>query len=381
MSTPRLLAITTSREEGGAEIHLRATLLAARARGCDVHVALPGNTATAAFREELLADGCRVQVLPVGGQTVSKAAAYLAIAGDMLLTLACIARVRPDAVLLSMPTPEASPGAMLACAVARIRTTVVFQLVRSDLDVTSRRRGLYRRIARGRQDWICESEANRGTLSRQFGVERDQIALVRNGVPLREVPAAAGQLKRAALDIPASATMVLTTGRLGAQKDHEVIVQALPDLVALEQSLVFVWAGDGPLREQLTEAVSATGLGRHVRLLGRRHDVPELLAAADLFLMPSRDEGGAPPFALAEAMLAGVPVVVSDIGPLREVIEDGRNGLLFARGDPQDLARVLGEALSDRVMLRELASSAREQALRDFTVERMTDGMLAHILR
>jgi glycosyltransferase involved in cell wall biosynthesis len=381
MRTLRLLAITTSQEEGGAEFHLRTTLRAARARGCEVHLALPGHAKTATLRDDMLADGCRVHVLPVGGQGTSKAAAYLAIGRDTLLTLACIARVRPDAVLLSLPTPEASPGAMLACAAARVPTTAIFQLVRSDMVVTSRRRGLYRRIARGRQDWICESEDNRGTLSRQFGVARDQIALVRNGVPVREVPAAAGQRTRAALDIPAPATMVLTTGRLGAQKDHDVIIQALPDLVALDESLVFVWAGDGPLREQLTEAVSATGLGRHVRLLGHRQDVPELLAAADLFLMPSRDEGGAPPFALAEAMLAGVPAVVSDIGALREVIDDGRNGLVFARGDPDDLVRVLSEALTDRVKLHELASSAREQALRDFTVERMTDGMLAHILR
>jgi glycosyltransferase involved in cell wall biosynthesis len=159
-----------------------------------------------------------------------------------------------------------------------------------------------------------------------------------------------------------------------------VILRALPDLLAVDAGLVFVWAGDGPLREQLTGAVSATGLGQHVRLLGRREDIPELLAAADLFLMPSRDEGGAPPFALAEAMLAGVPAVVSDIGALSEVVEDGRNGLLFTGGDPDELVRVIGRALADRDRLSEMASSAREQALREFTVERMTEELLAYVL-
>jgi glycosyltransferase involved in cell wall biosynthesis len=380
MSATRLLAITTSQEEGGAESHLRITLRAVQARGCEVHVALPHSAGTARLREDLLAAGCRVRTLPVGIHSVSRAGAYLALARDVLATLWAIARVRPNAVLLNLPTPEASPGAMLACALARVHTTAIFHLVRSDLVVTPRRRRLYRRAARGAQQWLCVSEDNRRTLAGQFGVAEQRIAVVRNGVPSAEVAAGAGELARAELQIADSATLVLTTGRLGEQKDHGVIVQALGELVSLDQSLVFVWAGDGPLREQLTRAVSATGLERHVRMLGRREDVPALLAAADLFLLPSRDEGGAPPFALAEAMLAGVPTVVSDIGALREIVEDGRNGVVFTRGDPEDLVRAISRALGDREALRQMAARARAQATREFTLARMTEGLLAHVL-
>lgn len=379
MRISRLLAITSSQEEGGAESHLAITLAAARARGWEVDVAFPSSPATAELRERLRGSGCRVHSLAVGAQGASQAGAYLALLRDTLRTLWCIARVRPDAILLNLPAPEASPGAMLACAISRKPSTSIFHLVRADLIVTPRRRRLYRGLARSSQHWICVSEDNRATLAAQFGVERRRFAVVRNGAALREVPGEARERTRAQLQIPADATVVLTTGRLGEQKGHRVIIEALAELVALDRRVLFVWAGDGPSRDQLTRSLQATGLAGHVLLTGRREDIPELLAAADLFLMPSRDEGGAPPFALAEAMLAGVPAVVSDTGALREVIDDGRNGLLFARGDPSDLVRVIGWALAHREELAEIAVRARAQAASEFTVERMTEGLLSYV--
>jgi glycosyltransferase involved in cell wall biosynthesis len=344
-------------------------------------VAFPRSAQTARLRNELLEMGCHVGAVPVGLPADSKIGAYLAIARDLIISLWTIARVRPDAALLNLPTPEATPGAMIACALARVKTTAIFHLVRSDLSVTTRRRKLYRRLARSPQHWLCVSEDNRKILGNQFGVGEQRIAVVRNGVTPRKVSSSVSEETRADLHISATATLVLTTGRLSEQKDHNVILQALPALVALDESLVFIWAGDGPLREKLRQAADATGLGQHVRLLGRREDVPELLAAADLFLMPSRYEGGAPPFALAEAMFAGTPAVVSDIGALSEIIEDGRNGLVFVCGDPYDLVSAVARALADREKIQGMATAAREQAARDFTVERMTEGLLAHILR
>jgi glycosyltransferase involved in cell wall biosynthesis len=224
---------------------------------------------------------------------------------------------------------------------------------------------------------VCVSEDNRETLAERFGVSPQRIAVVRNGANHRPMPPERRVHARAGLELPPEATLVLTTGRLGEQKEHRLIVEALPRLVALDAGLVFAWAGDGPLRAQLGDAVSATGLERHVRLLGRRDDVPELLAAADLFLMPSRDEGS--PLALAEAMQAGLPAIVSDAGALTEVVEDRRNGLVFARGDADDLVRVIDWALAHRRELAQMAERGQEQALRDFTVDQMLEGLMAQI--
>jgi glycosyltransferase involved in cell wall biosynthesis len=379
MPIPRLLALTTSQEEGGAEWFLRTTLGAAETRGYEVTVALPRYAKTAQLWEALTAAGWHVRALPIGRLTTSRAGAYLAILIDTLRVLRTIVRVRPDAIFLNLPTPEASPGAMLACALSRLPTTAMFLLVRADHQATPLRRRLYQLIARGSQRWVCNSSSNRAVLASSFGVDPGRIAVVRNGIDLRPVSADGRDRMRAELEIPPDATLVLTTARLSKQKDHRVIVEALPRLIAREAGLVFVWVGDGPLREDLTAAVAATGLQRHVRLLGRREDLPELLAAADLFLMPSRDEGGAPPFALAEAMSAGVPAVVSDAGALAETIEDRDNGLVFARGDADELLRAIDWALSHPKQLASIAARAREQALREFTVQRMLDDVMTHV--
>jgi glycosyltransferase involved in cell wall biosynthesis len=377
MPRPRLLALTTSQEEGGAESHLLTTLAAASARGYEIHVSFPHSTQTKELRGELRGAGYAVRTLPIGRTTSSRAGAYAAILADCAAVLWSIARVRPDAILLNLPTPEATPGSMLACALTRVPTTAIFHLVRSDLSVTRRRRRLYQLLARGSQRWVCVSEDNRETLAERFGVSPQRIAVVRNGANHRPMPPERRVHARAGLELPPEATLVLTTGRLGEQKEHRLIVEALPRLVALDAGLVFAWAGDGPLRAQLGDAVSATGLERHVRLLGRRDDVPELLAAADLFLMPSRDEGS--PLALAEAMQAGLPAIVSDAGALTEVVEDRRNGLVFARGDADDLVRVIDWALAHRRELAQMAERGQEQALRDFTVDQMLEGLMAQI--
>jgi glycosyltransferase involved in cell wall biosynthesis len=373
----RLLALTTSHEEGGAEWHLRMTLAAARAAGHEVSVALPSYDATKRLRAELTEDGHPVHSLPIGREGAGRAGAYAAIVRDALATLWIIARVRPDAVLLNLPTAEASPGAMLACRLARVPTTAIFLLVRADLRTSARRRQLYAFLAR-RQRWLCNSDHNRVTLAAAFGVPAGAIGVIRNGIDPKPVEAGARARLRSALDVPEDGTLVLTTARLSAQKDHRVIVEALPELAAHEE-LVFGWAGDGPLREQLTAEVRAAGQERRVRFLGRRSDVPELLAAADLFLMPSRDEGGAPPFALAEAMHAGVPVIVSDAGALAEVIRDRVNGMLFSRGDASDLARVIEWTLANQAPVADIAARAREQAGREFTTGQMTAEVLGHL--
>ncbi len=377
MPRPRLLALTTSQEEGGAESHLLTTLAAACARGYEIHVSLPHSVGTKQLRGELCGAGYSVRTVPIGRTTSSKVGAYAAILADCFAVLWSIARVRPDTVLLNLPTPEATPGAMLACALTRLPTTAVFHLVRSDLSVTRRRRQLYQLLARGSQRWVCVSEDNRHTLAERFGVSPQRVAVVRNGTNHRPVPSALRVHTRAGLELPPESTLVLTTGRLGEQKEHRLIVEALPRLVALDAGLVFAWAGDGPLRAQLGDAVSASGLERHVRMLGRRDDVPELLGAADLFLLPSRDEGS--PLALAEAMQAGLPAIVSDAGALTEVVEDRRNGLVFARGDADDLVRVIDWALAHRRELAQMAARGQEQALREFTVDQMIEGLMAHI--
>jgi glycosyltransferase involved in cell wall biosynthesis len=118
--------------------------------------------------------------------------------------------------------------------------------------------------------------------------------------------------------------------------------------------------GDGPERERVEDELARYSLDRRVRLLGERGDVPELLADADVFLLASRSEGL--PLSVIEAMAAGLPVVASDVGGLRELVRDGETGTLVPPGDPAALANALRPLVADRELRRCFGSAGRERA-------------------
>ena len=142
--------------------------------------------------------------------------------------------------------------------------------------------------------------------------------------------------------------------RLEAQKG----ITDLLDAAAMLPDVVFEIAGEGPQRDQLVAKAATLGVADRVRWLGHRDDVPALLAAADLFVLPSLNEGL--PLAAMEAMLAGVPIVATDAGGTGEIVRDGITGVLVPPGDPEALSASIRALLSDRPRAARLAIAARE---------------------
>jgi glycosyltransferase involved in cell wall biosynthesis len=126
-----------------------------------------------------------------------------------------------------------------------------------------------------------------------------------------------------------------------------------------------VVAGDGPLRAELEHAAA----GLPFEFTGERDDVPELLAGFDVFAFPSRFEGLC--LAVIEAQAAGVPVVATPVGGIRETVVEGETGLLVPVGDAQALADAVSRVLEDSTLARTLAAEARRRARARFAVERM----------
>jgi hypothetical protein len=159
--------------------------------------------------------------------------------------------------------------------------------------------------------------------------------------------------------------LVLTPARLDAQKGHRVLFEAIPRV----PDATFLLAGEGPEREPLEALAAQLGIGERVRFLGRREDVPQLLAACDVFALPSLYEGSS--LAVLEAMAAGIPIVSSAIGGTDELIEDGRGGLLVAPGDAEGLATALQRVIGDPALRESLAGNARERVEAGLTREQM----------
>ena len=376
--SPRLLAIAPSREHGGAESYLLRIAQAAVEAGWEVHAAVPGPPEGREVWDVFERPGVVRRRLPVGrGHGPGGIAAAGRLLGDFLMTAAAILRVRPDVVFVNLPTPEQSPGAMLATAVLRRPTAVVFHLVPPGPAVTPRRRRLYA-LAGRRQTWITVSDDSRRELARRLGRPAGRILRIYNGIELMprvSRPAPDRDEIRHELGIPSGRTVLLTVARLSLQKGHDLLLDAMPGLLERDPGVVLVWAGAGEEQTRLASRIQEMGLGDNVRMLGPRDDVDRLLAAADLFLFPSLFEGFG--FALAEAMAAEVPVLTVNSGVMRELVHDMEHGLLFAPGDPRDLAERVHWALEHPDEMRRMAAAARRRVADTFLEEDMLRCTLA----
>ena len=203
-----------------------------------------------------------------------------------------------------------------------------------------------------------------------------QFATVPSGVPIRRLRAnAPGRAEaRAALGLDASTYVVAALGRLVAIKGFDLLVEALPAVVAALPATHALIVGDGPLRGALASRAAALGVSSHLTITGVRSDVAAMLAAADVLVAPSRNEGMGR--ALVEAMALGVPVVAAAVGGIPAVVVDGECGRLMPPENPPALARALIDLGGDPVSRRRLAEAACRRA-ELFSTEEATGRLLA----
>jgi glycosyltransferase involved in cell wall biosynthesis len=162
---------------------------------------------------------------------------------------------------------------------------------------------------------------------------------------------------------------MLQVARLDYLKDHATAVRTLDRLARQVPRARLVLVGDGPERSAIEARVGELGLGERVRFLGLRKDVARLLHGADAFLLTSVSEGI--PLTVIEAMAAGLPVVATDVGGLREVVADGTTGLLAPAGDDAALAERLVCLADDPDLRHWMGAAGRARAKRHFDEPRM----------
>jgi glycosyltransferase involved in cell wall biosynthesis len=206
------------------------------------------------------------------------------------------------------------------------------------------------------------------TVAASYNSGGGRLDIVPNGITPK-APSRTREEVRAALGVSPDQKLLLTIARFTAQKGYDVLVDAVPAVVAALPGAKFVLVGDGPEQGAISTAVAAAHLQDSVMLLGPRSDVPDLLAAADLFVLPSHFEGL--PLALLEAMAAQVPVVATAIGGVIEALGK-EHAHLVPPGDTQALAAAIIAALSDAAARAALAQAARERFSELFLADRMT---------
>jgi glycosyltransferase involved in cell wall biosynthesis len=164
---------------------------------------------------------------------------------------------------------------------------------------------------------------------------------------------------RRSLGLPGDAVVALTVANLRPEKAYPVLFQAARSAIGRDDRLVFLCVGQGPLADELSALHGELGLRERVRLLGYRTDVPDLMAAADLFVLSSDHEGY--PIALMEALAAGLPVVATRVGGVPEAVRDGREGLLVRPGQPSEIASAVLRLASDSTLRARMSVAASER--------------------
>jgi len=225
-----------------------------------------------------------------------------------------------------------------------------------------RRRVLWRRLIAPRATHIiCVSRAAQEAVCAHVPAAREKTLIIGNGVDaerFRSLPDRAAARREAGL--PEDGYVIGTIGRLHPVKGHGDLLAALARLAQANGAPPhLVIAGPAPEEEKarLLERARAEGVEHLLHLLGHREDVPDLLAAMDVFTLPSLSEGM--PNALLEAMAAGKPVVATRVGGSAELVSDGETGLLVPPGAPEALAEVLAGLRADPARAARLGEAAR----------------------
>lgn len=224
---------------------------------------------------------------------------------------------------------------------------------------------------------VCVSEAVRELTVRRYHVHPARVRVARNGIPLealRSAGAGARSRVRAELGIEPARPVLAVIGRMHPVKGHRGLLATLPEIVRRCPRALLLVVGDGPERAACEELACSLGMSGHVRFLGRRGDVPRLLAAIDLVLMPSQSEGLG--LAAIEALAAARPVIAFAVGGLPEVVVDGLSGRLVSPGDWEAFAGAVVETLRDPARRDSYARGAASSAQRfglDSHVQRLIE--------
>lgn len=346
-----MFVITRGDDLGGAQAHVRDLTRRLAADGHQVHVVVG---ATGALTDELEASGIATsscpgllrQVHPVHDPRAVRQLARM------------IRAFAPDLV-----TTHSSKAGTIGRIAARVAGVPCVFTVHgwAFIDTVPRPvRDAYRWLERGcaplARKIICVSDQVR-QMGIEAGIDARRFVVVHNG--LFDLPAGF----RA--DPGAAEPRAIMVARFAAPKDHATVIRALPQVPGLRLDFV----GDGPDEAAARRLAAELGVADRVTFLGRRTDVPELLARSQIFILSSHSE--AFPISTLEAMRAGLPVLVANVGGAGEAVRHGETGYLFERADHAALAGRLRALAADPALRAAMGAAGRRLFEEEFTFERM----------
>jgi len=250
-------------------------------------------------------------------------------------------------------------------AAPRLRIPVVYRSIglAPDWILRGPRRVAYSFLLRRANRVVAVADVIRRQLLDVFGLSEERVVTIPNAAdPRRLEPSRDREDVRRELGIPPAHRVLLSLGALSWEKDPMSHLEVASRIMGRLPDVTHLVVGDGPMRQQVEQAVSARGLDGRVLVLGSRGDVADLLCASDIVLFASRPDGmEGMPAAIIEAGMLGLPVVGYAVAGAGDVILDGQSGRLVAPGDLDGLVECTLELLDNEAKRRRLGEAAAER--------------------
>ncbi len=229
-------------------------------------------------------------------------------------------------------------------------------------------------VNRGVIQTLVASSARTRNNAIEAGVKAEKITTIYNAIMPFDVSHIDREAVRQKLGLQPEDVFFVAVGRLVYEKGHEFLVEAMAEVAKEDLHAIAGICGAGPLHDQLQAQIERLNLHNKVKLLGQWDEIPELLAASDVFVLPSRWEGL--PMALLEGMMAGLPVIAARVEGVDEVVQPGVHGMLVPLESPRELAQAILQLLRSPQDRPQMGAAARERVLSSYTTDRMCESYL-----
>jgi glycosyltransferase involved in cell wall biosynthesis len=219
---------------------------------------------------------------------------------------------------------------------------------------------------------VVLNEGDRQIAIRKLKVPEAKVHLIPNGIDIdsfgRTTKERRLEIRRKEFKAEEDVVCIGMVGRLWRQKNPECLLRAaIHVLEQTDKKVKFFFIGDGELRTELVQEITRQGLGLKIQILGWRKDVPSLLSALDIFVLPSRWEGM--PLAILEAMASSLPVVVSNISGNNDLVTEDVDGYLFESDNDVQLSERLLMLINDPDKRTRMAESCRQKVIEHYQLQ------------